>query len=336
MIDCLVARNSSDGWVGGVSAGWGGNPILGCTIEENVAAGGAGGVYVGNTHVIDCRISGNVAERGGGVIASSGWLGKAVITGCEIVGNQAVRGGGVEVIPSGFGPHIDLDLSNSTVSGNYASEEGGGILVSGDFKTSLSHTVLWNNCSGGTGGELWLADSTSTVEFFCSAIDTTGIEGPGLATFDGNMVFEHPRFCSPVSCAFAPSTNGDYTLAASSPCLPEFSPCDSLIGALGEGCAITDVPREEKSARPGVMMSLYPNPFVNSVHIEFAVGEEAAQIHIHDVAGRLIRQFKRLQGDGNLVWDGLDHSGRLVPAGIYFVTLKLPSITISRRVVLLR
>ena len=83
-------------------------------------------------------------------------------------------------------------------------------------------------------------------------------------------------------------------------------------------------------------MSLYPNPFVSSVNIGFAVGEEAAQIHIHDVAGRLIRQFNRLQGDGNLVWDGLDRSGRLVPAGIYFITLKLPSTTISRRAVLIR
>ena len=116
-------------------------------------------------------------------------------------------------------------------------------------KTNLSHTILWNNCSNGLGDELWIADSASTVEFFCSAVDTTGVGGSGLATFDDNMVFEHPRFCSPVPCSFAPSTEGAYTLSASSSCLPGYSPCDSLIGALGEGCAITDVPREEKPAR---------------------------------------------------------------------------------------
>ena len=38
-----------------------------------------------------------------------------------------------------------------------------------------------------------------------------------------------PLFCDP--------ENGDYSLAANSPCLPDFNEWQVLVGALGEGCA---------------------------------------------------------------------------------------------------
>ena len=70
-----------------------------------------------------------------------------------------------------------------------------------------------------------------------------------------NLVDQDPFFCGSVPASMAPTTEGDYTLAAGSPCLPEASPCDSLIGALGFGCAVVSVlppPEEEKHVKTAI------------------------------------------------------------------------------------
>ena len=54
----------------------------------------------------------------------------------------------------------------------------------------------------------------------------------------GVQVPDDPRFCEAWTCLTGtPLPGGDYHLRSDSPCLPQFSPCGELIGALGEGCA---------------------------------------------------------------------------------------------------
>ena len=83
--------------------------------------------------------------------------------------------------------------------------------------------------------------------------------------------------------------------------------------------AITGV---SSSALPPVVLRVFPNPFRSSTRIEPAEGGEIA---IYDVTGRQVRKW-RLQANAAtrgllpVNWDGADHRGRRLPAGIYFVT----------------
>lgn len=58
-----------------------------------------------------------------------------------------------------------------------------------------------------------------------------------------------------------------------------------------------------------------PNPFVDAVRIALP-GGAAADVAIHDVAGRLLRHLRTPGGD--LVWDGRSEAGLAAPAGVYF------------------
>jgi len=75
-----------------------------------------------------------------------------------------------------------------------------------------------------------------SASFECCDVDSSGIDGVGDIHYLANDIFVDPRFCDPDSCQNAPTTEGDFTLDSTSPCLPEASPCAHLIGARGEGC----------------------------------------------------------------------------------------------------
>ncbi|MCB1164446.1 S8 family peptidase [bacterium] len=78
-----------------------------------------------------------------------------------------------------------------------------------------------------------------------------------------------------------------------------------------------------------------PNPAIDSVRLSFAgVRGEGAQLAIFDVRGRRLRAFRLSGGEGALVWDGRDASGRPLPAGIYLARVQDGSgATRTRRVV---
>jgi len=59
-----------------------------------------------------------------------------------------------------------------------------------------------------------------------------------------------------------------------------------------------------------------PNPFTSALAIELS---SPSAVLIHDVSGRLIREFPA--SGPRLVWDGRDHDGQAAPAGIYFLQL---------------
>jgi hypothetical protein len=59
-----------------------------------------------------------------------------------------------------------------------------------------------------------------------------------------------------------------------------------------------------------------PNPFRGRTVLSFAGAPDGPRpVVIHDVAGRLVR---RLDGGREVLWDGRDNAGRLLPSGVYF------------------
>ena len=73
----------------------------------------------------------------------------------------------------------------------------------------------------------------------------------------------------------------------------------------------------------------YPNPFVSATTIEYRLpAPDHVYISIYDALGRKVRVLKNAfhsNGIYRIVWDGQDHSGSLVPAGVYFAKVQTQS-----------
>jgi DNA-binding beta-propeller fold protein YncE len=98
--------------------------------------------------------------------------------------------------------------------------------------------------------------------------------------------------------------------------------------------------RPPQAARSG-RLAVYPNPFRSRAVITFSAGRTgAAVLHIHDVAGRVVRTLPLARSaapvSGSVTWDGADDSGRNLPAGVYFVRLSAGGWSVDREVLLLR
>ena len=332
---CLVERNHGGGF-------WAANSrIRHSRIRNNDTTHDGGGAYLEGGLLEDCIVSGNKALRGGGVLAypvsyetvGFNHLDTLEIRGCIITGNTAISGGGLFLGQREFGVP---SVQGVTISSNFAAW-GGGIYV-GATPLSVSRSVIWGNEADSSGAEVFLSDPDSVTTFTCSALDSSGIKGKGQAIYDGPQVFSDPSFCRPALASNAPTTEGDYTLWFRSPCLPLASPCDSLIGALGEGCDVVPVlpppdPWEPPFLKtPGIHAG--PNPFTQTLTIHYLspIGTDP-RLEIFTVDGRRVGSWSLRPGSGVLDWNGTDLLGKPVASGLYLLRYIAGDLQVVRRVV---
>jgi len=117
-------------------------------------------------------------------------------------------------------------------------------------------------------------------------------------------------------------------------------------GVNGPGWYIDDVAFDAGEAPAGIadahnmgrvtLMPARPNPFRDATEIGFAtpVGAASARLRIIDPNGRIVRELYNgpaAAGARSIRWDGMDGSGRVTPAGVYFYILEADGRTIGRR-----
>ncbi|MFC1572207.1 Ig-like domain-containing protein [Candidatus Eisenbacteria bacterium] len=211
--------------------------IINCVIIHNDLSTGSGGgvlIQASSPTFVGCVFAENSCSAHGGGILIDG--GAPSFTGCMIVGNHAQgRGGGLSI-----GNSADVALLSCTVTGNradlaQASFRGGGLMVEGGANVLLERTIIWGNRAD-LGDDLFGVTGT-TSNVVCSDVDAGGFMGGGSIVYGPNTIYDDPHFCRPAYCRELPWTDGTYTLAANSPCLPANSPCGLLIGAGEEGCS---------------------------------------------------------------------------------------------------
>jgi hypothetical protein len=150
--------------------------IASSVITGNSAASDGGGVYAafgGTTTITNTTVSNNTANSDNNTNGNGGGLhfradaGTATISASTINGNRALgnatsagNGGGIDVSSV-------MNLTNSTVSGNTAGRNGGGIHASGvstAIVTIVSSTIV-NNTAAVDGGGVVRAGTSNPVNF---------------------------------------------------------------------------------------------------------------------------------------------------------------------------
>jgi hypothetical protein len=84
-----------------------------------------------------------------------------------------------------------------------------------------------------------------------------------------------------------------------------------------------------------------PNPVMSFTRIAFVLpagGSQAVSLRVVDASGRLVRSFNQsfAPGRNEVVWDGTDMQGGLVPAGMYFYRLNVGKLNFTRKMVFVR
>jgi hypothetical protein len=99
-----------------------------------------------------------------------------------------------------------------------------------------------------------------------------------------------------------------------------------------------DVPGTELS--DAIALSVSPNPAGGAVRIRYYTPRTpSSELQIFDASGRLVHALpgaRWAEGWQEIAWDGTDAEGTRVPAGVYWVRLKLPTESRSVRLVTLR
>lgn len=149
-----------------------------------------------------------------------------------------------------------------------------------------------------------------------------------------DSVCENPLFCD--------IDADNYMLSDNSSCLPENNDFNSLIGALGSGCHITDITDNNDISLPKrfYLGQNMPNPFNISTVIPFSVSRKTrVSISIYDLLGRKINTLldKILSpGEYSVAWNGVDRNGSPVATGVYFYRFESPDLSTSRKLILLK
>ena len=91
-------------------------------------------------------------------------------------------------------------------------------------------------------------------------------------------------------------------------------------------------------------MKIYPNPFISSMVIHYAVsavGDQGAavSVKVYDLSGKLVKTLlnkKQKTGYYSIKWDGTNNTGKKPSSGIYFIKLKAGGFKQTKRIILMK
>ena len=165
--DTTFTGNSALGIGGGIAAGVLAGPsvmtINNSLIEGNTATFEGGGATLLDSTITNTRIVGNTSGTFGGGLHFNG---SATITGTTLTLNQATAGG---AIANRGNSGAVVTLVNSTVSGNGATTDGGGLYVDIGGTFDLQNTTVTNNIAdsdangSGDGGGIFRGSAVDVV-----------------------------------------------------------------------------------------------------------------------------------------------------------------------------
>lgn len=150
--------NSSQGPLngGGISASQTTTIITGSTFHDNQSILSGGGLYQldGSLSIRDSTFSENIATNGDGGAIHAGESTVTSILNSTISGNEAgVNGGGIFLVDPN-GSLRNRVINNSTIADNTAGNQGGGLHSNFD-DVIVNHTIIADNSATNSGDDVW-------------------------------------------------------------------------------------------------------------------------------------------------------------------------------------
>lgn len=108
---------------------------------------------------------------------------------------------------------------------------------------------------------------------------------------------------------------------------------------------VVTIPGIEELSRPQPILNTiecFPNPFRHKTDISFSIGQrvECVELKIYDATGRVVKDFSVPTAYSLtptvISWHGIDHNGKELPNGIYFIELKTDEENLVKPVVLIQ
>ena len=213
-------------------------------------------------------------------------MASAALVQCTFYGNAAPQGGNISGDCSG-----DIQIVNCIVA---ASTQGEGVFQDSGSLVEISCTDIHGNAEGDWVGNI---------------ADQEGL--------NGNICLD-PLFCS--------ADSGDFSLAAESPCLPDFNPDCGMIGAHPQGCGTPAGLAEASALIPECrLLGAAPNPFNPRTSIFFTIDRrQQIRLAVFDLKGGCVAVLADGSFDPGLhevTWQGRDSGGRELPSGTYLLRL---------------
>lgn len=150
-----------------------------------------------------------------------------------------------------------------------------------------------------------------------------GMTIPEAVDNDAFAVYDHVSIRDALQPRDIPALRSNLSVAAAVCELADRTRDDNVAVQIG------DIPNgvDDRLASPQGMALYqnYPNPFNGQTVISFQLEENGMiLLSIHDVTGRIVRQWRQSgsQGFHQLVWDGKDGQGVNVSSGVYFFRLQ--------------
>lgn len=167
LIGCIIRENSAAELGGGVFCERNSSPsFTRCSISDNWARLGGGGYFYGVASLMECNVSNNSAESGGGI------SGVPTLTRCTIADNRALRaGGGWE--------GVSVTATECVITGNWAGEVGGGISCA---NLVLSRCIIKGNAASEIGGGVYCHNRSEMTE--CVIEDNHARIGGGICSLN--------------------------------------------------------------------------------------------------------------------------------------------------------
>ncbi|MCB1100058.1 MAG: hypothetical protein KDN22_31125, partial [Verrucomicrobiae bacterium] len=158
--------------------------------DGTAAPGNGGALHIsgaGHVELQNSTVAGNFAAKEGGGLWNSG-VGMMSVYSSTVSGNSAPKGGGIFAQAGAAG---DLQVTNSTVSGNTVTGNGAGIGLEGGSLFLLNSTVASNTATGMGGG---IHITNSDVTLFNSIIGDNvaadGMDVSGMIGLASNTLIE--------------------------------------------------------------------------------------------------------------------------------------------------
>jgi hypothetical protein len=211
-----------------------GGSVTNSVFRNNVGIGGGGALVLTSKptfSVEGCLFEGNTtpSQSGRALVAAAAFVTTLYVRENVFVGNVAG--------PGGFGGGVFWntprgELTNNTFYRNHADPGHGSAcwIRSYGFMTVSNNVYVQNTGAAALSIDLVVGEQPMAgCQLFW--------DNPGGDTEDYEVqptdLFVDPEFCD--------GENGDFTVSATSPCLPENSSGCGLIGAFGEGCGVISV-----------------------------------------------------------------------------------------------